>query len=145
MVLRTGLPGAALAVLQWNLLSRHVLRRGDDLLDAESVAGAEVGDDLPVLLKLQHRGDVEHLVGGKHVLALEDRRERLAGHEFHHEVGAALLLAVVEDVRDALVVDQRGVTRLAADTDLTVIDNSLVREGLEDVFMRLVETKERAA
>jgi ABC-2 type transport system ATP-binding protein len=44
---------------------------------------------------------------------------------------------------------QRGITRLAADTDLTVIDNSLVREGLEDVFMRLVDTtgteKERAA
>ena len=40
---------------------------------------------------------------------------------------------------------QRAVTRLAADTDLTVIDNSLVREGLEDVFMRLVDTKERAA
>ena len=40
---------------------------------------------------------------------------------------------------------QRGVTRLAADTNLTVIDNSLVREGLEDVFMRLVDTKERAA
>jgi ABC-2 type transport system ATP-binding protein len=40
---------------------------------------------------------------------------------------------------------QRGVTRLAADSDLTVIDNSLVREGLEDVFMRLVDTKERAA
>jgi ABC-2 type transport system ATP-binding protein len=40
---------------------------------------------------------------------------------------------------------QRGVTRLAADTDLTVIDNSLVREGLEDVFMRLIDTRERAA
>jgi ABC-2 type transport system ATP-binding protein len=40
---------------------------------------------------------------------------------------------------------QRGITRLAADTDLTVIDNSLVREGLEDIFMRLVDTKERAA
>jgi ABC-2 type transport system ATP-binding protein len=40
---------------------------------------------------------------------------------------------------------QRGVTRLAADAELTVIDNSLVREGLEDVFMRLVDTKERAA
>jgi ABC-2 type transport system ATP-binding protein len=42
---------------------------------------------------------------------------------------------------------QRGVTRLAAAADLTVIDNSLVREGLEDVFMRLVDTdsKERAA
>jgi ABC-2 type transport system ATP-binding protein len=40
---------------------------------------------------------------------------------------------------------QRGVTRLAVDTDLTVIDNSIVREGLEDVFMRLVDSKERAA
>ena len=40
---------------------------------------------------------------------------------------------------------QRGVTRLAADHDLTVIDNSLVREELEDVFMRLVDPKERAA
>jgi ABC-2 type transport system ATP-binding protein len=40
---------------------------------------------------------------------------------------------------------QRAVTRLAAAGDLTVIDNSLVREGLEDVFMRLVDTKEHAA
>jgi ABC-2 type transport system ATP-binding protein len=46
---------------------------------------------------------------------------------------------------DQASVVQRGVTRLAADTDLTVIDNSLVREGLEDVFMRLVDTRERAA
>jgi hypothetical protein len=46
---------------------------------------------------------------------------------------------------DQSSVVQRGVTRLAADTDLTVIDNSLVREGLEDVFMRLVDAKERAA
>ena len=40
---------------------------------------------------------------------------------------------------------QRAVTRLAVDSDLTLIDNSLVREGLEDVFMRLVDGKERAA
>jgi ABC-2 type transport system ATP-binding protein len=40
---------------------------------------------------------------------------------------------------------QRGVTRLAADCDLTVIHNSLVSEGLEDVFMRLIDTGERAA
>jgi ABC-type uncharacterized transport system ATPase subunit len=46
---------------------------------------------------------------------------------------------------EAAAAVQRGITRLAADTDLTVIDNSLVREGLEDVFMRLVDTKERAA
>jgi ABC-2 type transport system ATP-binding protein len=40
---------------------------------------------------------------------------------------------------------QRAITRLAADTDLTVIDTSVVREDLEDVFMRLVETKEHVA
>ena len=40
---------------------------------------------------------------------------------------------------------QRAVTRLAADGDLTVIDNSVVREGLEDVFLRLVDAKEHAA
>jgi ABC-2 type transport system ATP-binding protein len=40
---------------------------------------------------------------------------------------------------------QRAVTRLAAESDLTVIDNSHVREDLEDVFIRLVETKEHAA
>jgi ABC-2 type transport system ATP-binding protein len=40
---------------------------------------------------------------------------------------------------------QRAVTRLAAYGDLTVIANSVVSEGLEDVFMRLVATKERAA
>jgi ABC-2 type transport system ATP-binding protein len=52
------------------------------------------------------------------------------------------LLRIDPDQSSAI---QRGVTRLAADADLTVIDNSLVREGLEDVFMRLVDTKERAA
>jgi hypothetical protein len=46
---------------------------------------------------------------------------------------------------DATAIVQRGITRLAADSELTVIDNSLVREGLEDIFMRLVDTKERAA
>jgi hypothetical protein len=40
---------------------------------------------------------------------------------------------------------QRSVTRMAADTDLTVIHNDLVRVGLEDAFLRLVEPKERAA
>ena len=59
--------------------------------------------------------DVEHLVGREHALPLEDRRERLAGHELHDEVGAAVLLAVVEDVGDALVVDERGVAGLGAE------------------------------
>jgi ABC-2 type transport system ATP-binding protein len=40
---------------------------------------------------------------------------------------------------------QRGVTRLAAEQNLTVIDNSRLREELEDVFLRLVDTKEHAA
>jgi hypothetical protein len=40
---------------------------------------------------------------------------------------------------------QRSVTRLAADSNLTVIDSSLVQENLEDVFLRLVDTKEHAA
>ena len=40
---------------------------------------------------------------------------------------------------------QRAVTRLAADRDLTVIENDLVRLDLEDVFLRLIDQKERAA
>jgi ABC-2 type transport system ATP-binding protein len=52
-------------------------------------------------------------------------------------------LLVIDPQQGAAV--QRCVTRLAADNDLTVIDNSNVREGLEDVFMRLVEHKERVA
>jgi ABC-2 type transport system ATP-binding protein len=40
---------------------------------------------------------------------------------------------------------QRGVTRYAADNDMTLIENNLVTEALEDVFMRLVDSKERAA
>ncbi|HET9497574.1 MAG TPA: ABC transporter ATP-binding protein [Candidatus Limnocylindria bacterium] len=46
---------------------------------------------------------------------------------------------------DAAATVQRAVTRLAAESDLTVIDNSHVREDLEDVFIRLVDTKEHAA
>jgi ABC-2 type transport system ATP-binding protein len=40
---------------------------------------------------------------------------------------------------------QRAVTALAADRDLTLSENSIVRLGLEDVFLRLIDTKERAA
>jgi ABC-2 type transport system ATP-binding protein len=40
---------------------------------------------------------------------------------------------------------QRALTRFAADHDITLIDNSIAREGLEDVFLRLVDTKEHAA
>src|SRR5690606_34877803 len=72
--------------------------------EAGRVRGLECG------CRLGH--DVEHAVGREHLLALEHRREGLAGHEFHHEVGGAVLLAVVEHVRDALVVDEGCVPRL---------------------------------
>ncbi|HEX5827453.1 MAG TPA: ABC transporter ATP-binding protein [Candidatus Limnocylindrales bacterium] len=45
---------------------------------------------------------------------------------------------------DALAV-QRDVTRFAVDHDLTLTENGLVRLALEDVFLRLIEPKERAA
>ena len=61
------------------------------------------------------RDDVEHAVGREHALALEDGRQRLTGHEFHDQEGAAVFFAVVEDVGDALVVDQCGVPRLGAE------------------------------
>jgi ABC-2 type transport system ATP-binding protein len=40
---------------------------------------------------------------------------------------------------------QRDVTRFAVDHDLTLTENGLVRLDLEDVFLRLVDAKERAA
>jgi ABC-2 type transport system ATP-binding protein len=40
---------------------------------------------------------------------------------------------------------QREVTRFAFDNDLTLVENGLVRLGLEDVFLRLIDSKERAA
>ena len=40
---------------------------------------------------------------------------------------------------------QRAVTRYAADRDLTLTENGIVRLALEDVFLRLVDQKERAA
>jgi ABC-2 type transport system ATP-binding protein len=48
------------------------------------------------------------------------------------------------DPADALAV-QRDVTRFAVDHDLTLTENGLVRLDLEDVFLRLVDSKERAA
>ena len=40
---------------------------------------------------------------------------------------------------------QREVTRFAVDHDLTLTENGLVRLDLEDVFLRLIDSKERAA
>jgi ABC-2 type transport system ATP-binding protein len=52
------------------------------------------------------------------------------------------LLRIVPE--DAIAV-QRDVTRFAVDHDLTLTENGLVRLALEDVFLRLIDTKERAA
>jgi ABC-2 type transport system ATP-binding protein len=48
------------------------------------------------------------------------------------------------DPADAVAV-QRDITRFAVDHDLTLTENGLVRLDLEDVFLRLVDSKERAA
>jgi ABC-2 type transport system ATP-binding protein len=40
---------------------------------------------------------------------------------------------------------QHAITRFAADRELSLIENGLVRLALEDVFLRLVDQKERAA
>jgi len=40
---------------------------------------------------------------------------------------------------------QRAVTQFASERDLTLVENGLVRLDLEDVFLRLVDPKERAA
>ena len=40
---------------------------------------------------------------------------------------------------------QHAVTRFAFERDLTLVENGLVRLDLEDVFLRLVDSKERAA
>ena len=46
---------------------------------------------------------------------------------------------------DAASTVQRAATQFAADNDLTLTENGLVRLDLEDVFLRLIDTKERAA
>jgi hypothetical protein len=40
---------------------------------------------------------------------------------------------------------QRIVARFAAERDLTLTENGIVRLNLEDAFLRLIDTKERAA
>ena len=54
-------------------------------------------------------------LGLERALALHERRQRLAGHELHDEVGEVVVLAVVEDRRDVGVVEVGGVERLAAE------------------------------
>ena len=52
---------------------------------------------------------------------------------------------VVRIAPDAATTVQAAITRFAADHGQTVTENHHVRLGLEDVFLRLVDTKERAA
>ena len=40
---------------------------------------------------------------------------------------------------------QHAITRFASERELTLIENGVVRLGLEDVFLRLIDQKERAA
>src|SRR5690606_15650321 len=88
--------------------------------------------------------DVEGLVGAQRAIALEDRRQRLAGHELHHQIRGAVLLAVVEHAGDALVVDQGGVAGLGAEAlQEARVPHVLVLEDLDrdgppdDVIRRL--------
>jgi ABC-2 type transport system ATP-binding protein len=46
---------------------------------------------------------------------------------------------------DAASEVQRSVMRFAADHDMTLTENGIVRLGLEDAFLRLIDPKERAA
>jgi len=58
---------------------------------------------------------------------------------------AALRTYIVRVQPGATAAVQAAITRFAVDHDLVVTENRLVRLGLEDVFLRLVDTKERAA
>ena len=86
-------------------------------------------------------------------------RRRRRRHRRRHGAGCPGVLAVEPAERDGdlrtYVVrvqpdatpppSRREVTRFAADHGLTVTENRLVRLDLEDVFLRLVDSKERAA
>ena len=54
-------------------------------------------------------------VRGEHLLVFDDAAQRLARDQLHDEVGGAFFLAVVKDVGDAHVVEERGVACLGAE------------------------------
>ena len=68
----------------------------------------------------------------------------VAGPGYRREV-ADLRSYVVRIAPGATTKVQAAITRFAADHGQTVTENHVVRLGLEDVFLRLVNTKERAA
>ena len=55
---------------------------------------------------------------------------------------ATFVLQAREGSLDAV---QRAVTRYAVETDLTLVENAPERLDLEEVFLRLIDPKERAA
>ena len=84
--------------------------------DAGLVGGAERERGLG-----QDRADD---LGRQRALLADDRRERLAGDELHHEVGEVVVLAVVEDRGDVGVHQRRRVEGLVAEAlreDLLVV------------------------
>jgi ABC-2 type transport system ATP-binding protein len=56
-----------------------------------------------------------------------------------------LFAYVVQVQPDSSTTVQAAITRFASDHGLAVTENHVIRLGLEDVFLRLVNTKERAA
>ena len=54
-------------------------------------------------------------VRGQHLFVFDDAAQRLARDQLHDQVGGTLFLAVVEDVGDAHVVEERGVACLGAE------------------------------
>ena len=60
--------------------------------------------------------DIEDAVSREHTLTLENRTQRLTGHELHDEVGTAVFFSVVEDVGDSLVIDKGCMPRLGTET-----------------------------
>ena len=87
----------------------------------QQVSGFDVAMDQPCLVGSVKRSsrlsdNMQHLGGGKNFLPLEHNAQGLTRYEFHHEIGAAVFLAVVKDVRDALMIDQRSMPGFGAES-----------------------------
>ena len=89
--------------------------RGDEQVSGLDVAVHEAGGVRGLQSRRRLGDDVEGPVRAQRSVALDDRGERLAGHELHDEEGTAVLLAVVEDARDAFMIDQCGMPGLSAE------------------------------
>ena len=91
-------------------------------------------DRLVVGLAGTHEGTAVHLAGIAGVQSVEST-ERVDGVDRF----------VLRIAPDALAPVQRAITDFAASQGATLTENHLVRLDLEDVFLRLVDPKERAA